>query len=69
MIRRLRKSWTIRSMNLDNILKGLNEGKGTLGQLMQNRSVYDHADEAMDQAGQLLKARSARTPRSICRSS
>jgi phospholipid/cholesterol/gamma-HCH transport system substrate-binding protein len=41
---------------LDSILKGLDEGKGTVGQLMQNRSLYDHADQAMDQSQQLVKA-------------
>jgi phospholipid/cholesterol/gamma-HCH transport system substrate-binding protein len=41
--------------SLDSILKSVNEGKGTLGQLMVNRSVYDHADQTMDQAQQLLK--------------
>jgi phospholipid/cholesterol/gamma-HCH transport system substrate-binding protein len=40
---------------LDLILQGMNEGKGTLGQLVQNRSLYDHADQTMDQAQQLLK--------------
>jgi phospholipid/cholesterol/gamma-HCH transport system substrate-binding protein len=33
----------------------MNEGKGTLGQLVQNRSLYDHADETLDQAQQLVK--------------
>jgi phospholipid/cholesterol/gamma-HCH transport system substrate-binding protein len=33
----------------------MNEGKGTLGQLAQNRSLYDHADQTLDQAQQLLK--------------
>jgi len=42
--------------NLDELLKGINEGKGTLGQLAQNRSLYDHTDQTMDQAQQLVKA-------------
>ena len=33
----------------------MNEGKGTLGQLAQNRSLYDHADQTMDQAQQMVK--------------
>jgi len=37
-------------------LKGINQGKGTLGQLAQNRTLYDHADQTMDQAHQLVKA-------------
>jgi phospholipid/cholesterol/gamma-HCH transport system substrate-binding protein len=41
---------------LDSILKGIQEGKGTLGQLAQNRSFYDHADQTADQAQQLLKS-------------
>jgi phospholipid/cholesterol/gamma-HCH transport system substrate-binding protein len=40
---------------LDLILQGMNEGKGTLGQLVQNRALYDHADLTLDQAQQLLK--------------
>jgi len=41
---------------LDNILTGIDEGKGTVGQLMQNRSLYDHTNQTMDQAQQLIKA-------------
>ena len=41
---------------LDNILKGLDEGKGSLGQMVQNRSLYDHADQTLDQAQQLVKS-------------
>ena len=41
---------------LDSILTTVDEGKGTIGQLVQNRSVYDHLDQTMDQAQQLLKA-------------
>ena len=40
---------------LDMILKDIHEGKGTLGQLAQNRSLYDHADQTADNAQQLLK--------------
>ena len=42
--------------NLDSILKNVNEGKGTLGQLMMNRTLYDHTDQSMEQAQLLLKA-------------
>ncbi|MGD0831715.1 MAG: MCE family protein, partial [Terracidiphilus sp.] len=41
---------------LDSLLNGMDEGKGTLGQLAQNRSLYDHADQTMDQAQQLVKS-------------
>jgi phospholipid/cholesterol/gamma-HCH transport system substrate-binding protein len=41
---------------LDSILKDLDEGKGTAGQLLKNRSVYDHADQTLDQAQQLVKS-------------
>jgi hypothetical protein len=37
------------------ILKSVDEGKGTLGQLLQSRSLFDHADQTMDQAQQLIK--------------
>jgi len=40
---------------LDGILKGVEEGKGTLGQLVQNRALYDHADQTLDQAQMLVK--------------
>ncbi len=33
----------------------MDEGKGSLGQFVQNRSFYDHADQTMDQAQQLVK--------------
>ena len=39
---------------LDSILTGLDEGKGTMGQLLHNRSLYDHTDQTMDQAQQLV---------------
>ncbi len=42
--------------HLDSILDNVDEDKGTIGQLVQNRSAYDHLDETMDQAQQLLKA-------------
>jgi phospholipid/cholesterol/gamma-HCH transport system substrate-binding protein len=41
---------------LDSILTTVDEGKGTIGQLVQNRSLYDHVDQTMDQAQQLVKA-------------
>ena len=31
------------------------KGKGTVGQLMPNRSLYDHADATLDEAQQLVK--------------
>jgi phospholipid/cholesterol/gamma-HCH transport system substrate-binding protein len=40
---------------MDGILTNLDDGKGTIGQLMQNRSLYDHADQTLDQAQQLVK--------------
>ena len=40
---------------LDNILTSVDQGKGTLGQLVQNRALYDHSDQTMDQAQQLIK--------------
>ena len=41
---------------LDSILRGVDEGKGTLGQLAQNRSLYDHADQTMDESQKLVNA-------------
>ena len=41
---------------LDGFLKGLDEGKGTLGQLAQNRALYDHTDQMVGQAEQLVKS-------------
>ena len=41
---------------LDDILNSVEQGKGTLGQLMVNRSLYDHVDQTMDQSQQLVKA-------------
>jgi phospholipid/cholesterol/gamma-HCH transport system substrate-binding protein len=42
--------------NLDEILKGINAGQGTAGQLVKNRALYDHLDQSADQAQQLIKA-------------
>lgn len=41
---------------LDSILTSVDEGKGSIGQFVQNRSLYDHADGALDQAQQLVKS-------------
>jgi phospholipid/cholesterol/gamma-HCH transport system substrate-binding protein len=41
---------------LDGFLKGLDEGKGTLGQLAQNRALYDHTNQMVVQAEQLVKS-------------
>ena len=41
---------------LDSILRTVDEGQGTIGQLLHNRSVYDHTDQTMDQAQMLIKA-------------
>jgi phospholipid/cholesterol/gamma-HCH transport system substrate-binding protein len=41
--------------NLDSILKNLNEGEGSAGQFLKNRSLYNHADQTLDQAQQLVK--------------
>jgi phospholipid/cholesterol/gamma-HCH transport system substrate-binding protein len=37
------------------LMRNVNEGKGTLGQLAVNRSLYDNADKTMDQTTLLLK--------------
>ena len=42
--------------NLDGILKGVNAGEGSAGQFVKNTSLYDHANQTMDQAQQLIKA-------------
>ena len=42
--------------NLDGILKSVNAGEGSAGQFLKNKSVYEHVDETMDQAQQLIKA-------------
>jgi phospholipid/cholesterol/gamma-HCH transport system substrate-binding protein len=36
------------------LLKGVKEGKGTLGQLAENRSLFDNADHAADSANKLI---------------
>ena len=41
--------------NLDNMLKSINSGKGSAGQFLQNRALYDHLDQTADQAQQLIK--------------
>jgi phospholipid/cholesterol/gamma-HCH transport system substrate-binding protein len=33
----------------------VDEGKGSLGQFVQNRSLYDRADQTLDQTQQLVK--------------
>jgi phospholipid/cholesterol/gamma-HCH transport system substrate-binding protein len=42
--------------NLDGILNSIHSGQGTLGQLVQNRALFDHANQALDQAQQLMQA-------------
>jgi phospholipid/cholesterol/gamma-HCH transport system substrate-binding protein len=42
--------------NLDGILKSLNAGEGSAGQFVKNKALYDHADQTMDQAQQLIKS-------------
>jgi phospholipid/cholesterol/gamma-HCH transport system substrate-binding protein len=42
--------------HLDAILKGVDAGEGTVGQLMKSRTLYEHTDQAMDDAHQLLQA-------------
>ncbi|MGH9518389.1 MAG: MlaD family protein, partial [Terriglobales bacterium] len=41
---------------LDNILTAVDQGQGTLGQLLHNRSLYDHTDQTMKQAHQLIQS-------------
>ena len=41
---------------LDDILTSVDEGKGSIGQLVQNRSLYDHADATLDQTEKLVKS-------------
>lgn len=41
---------------LDSILTRINSGQGTLGALMKDRALYNHADEAMQNAGGLMTA-------------
>ncbi len=42
--------------NLDTILKGVSAGEGSAGQFVKNTALYDHANQTMDQAQQLIKA-------------
>jgi phospholipid/cholesterol/gamma-HCH transport system substrate-binding protein len=42
-------------VRLDSILTSVDEGKGSIGQFLKNRSLYDHADQTLDQAQQLVK--------------
>ncbi len=42
--------------NLNGILAKINAGQGSAGQFVVNRSLFDHADQALDQAQQLLQA-------------
>ncbi len=42
--------------NLNGILTKINEGQGSAGQFVVNRSLFDHADQTLDQAQQLLQA-------------
>ncbi len=40
--------------HLDSLLTEVDAGRGTVGQLFRSKSLYDHTDQAMDQAAQLL---------------
>ena len=42
--------------SLDSILASVNDGRGTLGQLVHSRTLYDHADQAMNQTQELVKS-------------
>jgi phospholipid/cholesterol/gamma-HCH transport system substrate-binding protein len=42
--------------NLDGILKSVNAGEGSAGQFVKNKSIYEHTDQTMDQAQQLIKS-------------
>jgi phospholipid/cholesterol/gamma-HCH transport system substrate-binding protein len=42
--------------HLDAILKGVDTGEGTVGQLFRNKTLYEHTDQTMEQATQLLQA-------------
>jgi phospholipid/cholesterol/gamma-HCH transport system substrate-binding protein len=42
--------------HLDSILKSINEGNGTVGQLFKNRSLYDNTNQTLIQTQDLLKA-------------
>ena len=41
--------------HLDAILKTMDSGEGSAGQFLHNRTLYDHTDQTMDQAQQLLR--------------
>ena len=41
---------------LDSILNRVDNGEGTIGQLMRNRSLYDHADQVMQNSNELITA-------------
>lgn len=41
---------------LDSILNRVDNGEGTIGQLMRNRSLYDHADQLMQNSNDLMTA-------------
>jgi phospholipid/cholesterol/gamma-HCH transport system substrate-binding protein len=41
---------------LDSILNRVDNGEGTIGQLMRNRSLYDHADQVMQNSNELINA-------------
>ena len=45
----------VRHADLDSVLKAVDQGDGSLGQLVRNRSLYDHADQTLDQTQQLVK--------------
>lgn len=40
--------------HLDNLLKEVDEGQGTVGQLFKNKALYEHTDQTMDEAHQLI---------------
>lgn len=42
--------------HLDSILTSVNAGQGTIGQLVQSRTLYDHADQMLDETHQLVKS-------------
>lgn len=39
---------------MDSLLKNINDGKGSLGQLAVNPALYNHADQAMSEGGSLV---------------
>jgi phospholipid/cholesterol/gamma-HCH transport system substrate-binding protein len=42
--------------HLNTLLKGINEGKGTLGQIAQNPVLYDNLSKTLNDTGQLITA-------------